>query len=378
MKRNKHEVCNMSSSADIGKIDSNLAVKNSLTEGMDIYSVDAENMELFGFYWRKPGEPLHRFPASMDMEFNQGVKNLSRCTAGGHLRFRSDADCIKVHARVEGGRMSHMAFVGSRGFDLYVGKGQTQVFAKSSVMNQADDEYTAVLFQSPNRIMRDFTIYFPLYSEVKFVEIAVTAGARVEPPTPWQDNAPIVVYGTSITQGGCVSRPGMLYSNILSRLVKRPVYNFGFSGSGKGEAPIAHKLTEIADPAMYILDYDDNAHPDLLKETLLPFINILREKYPVVPILALSTEPKSAEAFEPFDSEYASKERGKYNAIHQEVQDLLRQQGDDNVYFLDGRMLYGADFEECTVDGAHATDLGTYRTAHALAPLVERILNRWW
>ena len=47
----------MSSSADIGKIDSNLAVKNSLTEGMDIYSVDAENMELFGFYWRKPGNP---------------------------------------------------------------------------------------------------------------------------------------------------------------------------------------------------------------------------------------------------------------------------------------------------------------------------------
>ena len=37
-----------------------------------------------------------------------------------------------------------------------------------------------------------------------------------------------------------------------------------------------------------------------------------------------------------------------------------------------------ADFEECTVDGAHATDLGTYRIAHALAPVVDRILNRWW
>lgn len=274
--------------------------------------------------------------------------------------------------------MSHMAFVGSRGFDLYVGNGLTQVFAKSSVMAVDQDEYTTVLFQSPNRKMRDFTIYFPLYSQVDFVEIAVTAGALIQSPTPWADSAPIVLYGTSITQGGCVSRPGMLYSNILSRLIKRPIYNFGFSGNGKGEIQVAEKLSEIKDPAMYILDYDDNARPDLLKKTLTPFIEKLREKHPVVPILALSTEPKSAEAYEPFDSEYASRERALYTAVHQEVQDLFRAQGDDHIYFLDGRMLYGADFEECTVDGAHATDLGTYRTAHALAPLVERILNRWW
>jgi len=129
---------------------------------------------------------------------------------------------------------------------------------------------------------------------------------------------------------------------------------------------------------MYILDYDDNARPALLKETLAPFIRILRESHPDTPILALSTEPKSAEAFEPFDSAYASQERPLYNAIHQETDAAMRADGDDNIYYLDGRMLYGADFEECTVDGAHATDLGTWRIAHALKPLVERILDRWW
>lgn len=368
----------MGQTVDADKVDPNLAVNKISITDMDLYNVDSPGMGLFGFYWRTPGGPLRRLPQNMDLDFNEGVKYLCNCTAGGHLRFRSDTDCIKIHARVSGGKMSHMAAVGSRGFDLYVGQGLTQVFAKSSVMSYDQDEYIAEIFRSPNRIMRDFTIYFPLYSRVEFVEIGVTPGAAVEPPTPWQDPAPIVLYGTSITQGGCVSRPGMLYSNILSRLIKRPIYNFGFSGSGKGEAQIAEKLAEIANPAMYILDYDDNARPDLLKKTLTPFINILREKYPSVPILALSTEPKSTEAFEPFDADYASKERLAYNAIHQEVQNMFRQQGDDNIYFLDGRMLYGADFEECTVDGAHATDLGTYRTAHALAPLVERILHRWW
>ena len=367
----------MNKAVDIAKVDRNLAVKTSSLEGMDVYSVDNVNMSLSGFYWRKPGEAFRRLP--LDMEpVSPGVDSLSWSTAGGHLRFRSDTDCIKIHAAVKDGRMSHMALVGSRGFDLYVGQKFTQVFAKSSVMADKDDEYTVVLYQSPNRIMRDFTIYFPLYSSVEFVEIGLTAGAALEAPTPWPDDRPVAVYGTSITQGGCVSRPGMLYSNILSRLIKRPVLNFGFAGSGKGEAAVAEKLSEIADPAMYILDYDDNAHPELLRKTLEPFIRILRSKHPETPILAISTEPKSTEAFEPFDAEYASKERREYTFIHQQVQDMFRAEGDKNIYFLDGRMLYGADFEECTVDGAHATDLGTYRIAHALAPVVDRILNRWW
>lgn len=368
----------MKKEKEIGKLDPNLAVPANSVEGMDLYSVDSENMLLSGFYWRKKGEGFCRFPTDMDLEFNQGVKYLAWCTAGGNVRFRSDAKCIKIHAVVEGGKMAHMAFVGSRGFDLYAGQGLTQVFAKSSVMPVDKDEYIVPLFQSPNAVMRDFTIYFPLYSKVKFLEIALSAGAALLKPTPWENPSPVIVYGTSITQGGCVSRPGMLYSNILSRLLKRPVYNFGFSGSGKGEAQIASRLAEIKDPAMYILDYDDNARPELLQKTLIPFIRILRQKHPLVPILALSTEPKSAEAFEPFDSDYASRERALYNQIHEEAQKMFREQGDENIYFLDGRMLYGADFEECTVDGAHATDLGTYRTGHYLAPVVNRILNRWW
>ena len=44
-----------------------------------------------------------------------------------------------------------------------------------------------------------------------------------------------MIYGTSITQGGCASRPGMAYTNILSRRIDAPFINLGFSGSGRGE-----------------------------------------------------------------------------------------------------------------------------------------------
>ena len=368
----------MKKKQDIGKLDRNLQAGAATLAGMDVYRVDDPPIRLTGLPWHKRGGAFCRLPEEMDLDFSPDVKRLHRCTAGAAIRFRSNSSEIRLHAEVDGCRMYHMSLVGSMGFDLYAGNGLTQVFAKSSYFHYDENEYTCTMFSSPNRIMRDFTIYFPLYSGVKTLEIGLDAGSVIEAPTPWKDPRPVVFYGTSITQGGCVSRPGMLYTNILSRLLGQPVYNFGFSGSGKGEPQTAGKLAEIADPAMYVLDYDDNARPELLEKTIRPYIRILRQSHPETPILALSTEPKSAEAFEPFDSDYASKERPLYNQIHQTVFDELRAAGDDNIYYLDGRMLYGADFDECTVDGAHATDLGSYRIAHALAPVIERILHRWW
>lgn len=366
-------------SKEIEKLDKNLEVRNENTlNGMDIYTPDSPSFLLTGLPFRKRGEPFHRFPADFDLSFSPHLPTLATHTAGAALHFASDTEKVFLHAKVGGCRMCHMAQRGSMGFDLYVGKNQTKVFCKSSSFSPDDKEYSCELFSVPKRLMREFTIYFPLYSSVESVEIGLTQGAKVAPPAPFADPRPIVVYGTSITQGGCVSRPGMLYSSMLGRLLKRPVYNFGFSGNGKGEKVIAEKLSTISNAAMFILDYDDNARPPLLEKTLKEFILTLRKKHPSTPILALSTEPKSAEAFDPFDSDYASRERLLYTAIHERIQQELREEGDENIYFLDGQRLYGPDYDEFTVDGAHATDLGNYHIAHNLAPLVERILNRWW
>ena len=51
-------------------------------------------------------------------------------------------------------------------------------------------------------------------------------------------------YGTSITQGGCACRPGMAYTNILSRQFNVEVINLGFSGSGRGEPEVARTIAE--------------------------------------------------------------------------------------------------------------------------------------
>ena len=69
----------------------------------------------------------------------------------------------------------------------------------------------------------------------------------------------IVVYGTSITQGGCASRAGMAYSNILSRRLNMEFVNLGFSGNGKGETALANLINQIENKKMIVLDYEANA-----------------------------------------------------------------------------------------------------------------------
>ena len=62
-----------------------------------------------------------------------------------------------------------------------------------------------------------------------------------ESPRP----APVVFYGTSITQGGVVSRPGMAFTNIIGRSLSRDVLNFGYSGQGYMELSVARPAGTI-------------------------------------------------------------------------------------------------------------------------------------
>ena len=60
-----------------------------------------------------------------------------------------------------------------------------------------------------NKAFREITLYLPLYKGVSLDEIVLDANAKVEPPASFALSKPVVFYGSSITQGGCASNPGM-------------------------------------------------------------------------------------------------------------------------------------------------------------------------
>ena len=62
-----------------------------------------------------------------------------------------------------------------------------------------------------------------------------------------------MLYGTSIAQGGCVSRPAMAWGTILQRALDLPLVNLGFSGNGRLEPEVLKYICQ-SDARLYILD----------------------------------------------------------------------------------------------------------------------------
>lgn len=343
-------------------------------DGMRWMSLDTPPLRASGMAFRKPGEPLRRMP--LDGRFPDAVNFLASHTSGVQLAFRSDTTNVAVRVKlVNDSKMDHMPRVGSSGFDLYIGEPKRRFYAGSSRFPFNADEYSGKLNQHPlpAGVTREFLVDFPLYSGVESFELGIDADASLEAPSPWDDPRPVVVYGTSITQGGCASRPGMSWTNILSRKWNLPVLNFGFSGSGKGEVAVISQLAAVENPRLYVLDYEPNAGLDGIKATLEGALDILRAAHPETPIAVVSSSR--------FNSEIAASgnlmERAEMFeqgvAFQRGTVERRRAAGDRKLVFIDGGMPYG-DWHEYTVDGVHFTDLGFMRAAEYLAPYLEEWL----
>ncbi len=344
----------------IEEIDKNFTVKapdGSQTVFSDVteppFSVHGLMSDENGFY---------RIPYEVAAEANEGVRGLNLHTAGGRVRFCTDADRIVLRAKMRDiSKMPHFALTGSTGFDLYA-----DGVYKGTFMPPQDIEggFSAELFTGEGGL-REITVHFPLYSGVTKLELGFPPGSRIEKAAPYAIQPPVVYYGSSITQGGCASRPGNSYQNILSRLLSCDHINLGFSGSAKGERCIAEYIAGL-EMSAFVLDYDHNAPtPEHLEATHCAFFNIIREKNPDLPVFMLSRPQPN-----PNDEELIRRD------IVKRTWETAVRNGDENAYFIDGTQMlniFGGD--SGTVDNCHPNDLGFYCMAKALEPSLKSALH---
>jgi hypothetical protein len=179
---------------------------------------------------------------------------------------------------------------------------------------------------------------------------------------------PIVFYGTSITQGGCASRPGMVHTAIIGRKLEMPVVNLGFSGNGRMEPALAELIADI-DAAAYVLDCLPNMDAALVKERIEPFVKILRARRPATPILLVEDRSYTNGVFLAAPRRRNETSRKELRAAYER----LTAAGVPGLRYVPGEHLLGDDGEG-TVDSSHPTDLGFMRQAEAflthLTPLV--------
>jgi len=354
------------------RLDPNMTLKEADSDGIVWFDPREGPFDLTGFEWIKLDSVYRRLPLNPDWEIRDAVDQLANHTAGGQIRFKSDCSriLIKVELREKSG-MYHMPATGQSGFDLYVEEDGKQRYLKTTRFMADSIRYQAELFTSDDKKMRSFTLNFPLYNGVNSVWIGVDQGSAVKAPPAFKKAGKVVVYGTSITQGGCVGRPGMAYTNILSRLLDMQFVNLGFSGNGRGEPALAHLITQISGVHCIILDYEANAGKSI-KKSMDPFVDILRQKHPSTPILIMSKIRYA-------DTREGSTQYQDWINLRDFQRDLVKARkaaGDKHIHFLDGSAVLGDDYDECTVDGVHPNDLGSLRIANAWQPVIEEILSQ--
>src|SRR5262245_1866555 len=248
---------------------------------------DIRPLGLEGQGWTDVKAPFDRLPEKAEKTARPPVWSLSRHSTGLCVRFVTDATTIHARWTVTNKNlaMPHMPATGVSGLDLYVktASGKWQWVANG---RPAAETNTMQLASGLAAGEKEYLLYLPLYNGVSSVEIGLPKGTTLKkaPARPAENKLPIVFYGTSITQGGCASRPGMVHTAILGRRFDRPVINLGFSGNGTLDLDIAALLGEL-DAAVYVLDCLPNLNATQVAERTEPFVKALRKAKPNTPIL---------------------------------------------------------------------------------------------
>ncbi|MBQ3079633.1 MAG: hypothetical protein IJC48_06515 [Clostridia bacterium] len=346
----------------IEQIDPNFLAGSNLA-GRDFVWKDACNgeFELRGVM-KDEESGFIRIPRDVLTHFSEYVGILSTHTAGGRFRFRTNASAIAFRAKpLHSGMMSHMPLTGSDGLDVYInGK-----FALCVRPVGTNCEWFEGMYQN-NQGEAEVEINMPLYNGIKTLLIGIEDG-EVFPARKYTVEQPVIYYGSSITQGGCASRPGNSYQGFVSRELDTDHINLGFSGNAKGEKEMAEYIASI-DSAAFVMDYDHNAPTsEHLQNTHEPFFKVIREKKPLLPVIFISRP----------NYESNPKESDIRRSIIYKTYENAVNAGDRLVWFIDGETLFGKEERDgCTVDGAHPNDFGFYRMAKTIAPVLKEALER--
>ncbi len=354
----------------LAKIDPNFSLDSSL-ERDDIVWFNIRNapFEFYGLYEPKNEGAFIRMPRDIAEVVSPGVRGLNYNTAGGRVRFSTDSPFVAIKTKQGFNHSPHMTHAMQSGFDLYRNTAEKTTFVCAFIPPvEAVGGFEQLRDVEISEGMTNYTLNFPLYGGASEVYIGIKEGSHIGEGAKYRPIKPIVYYGSSITQGGCASRPGNSYQAIISAWNNVDYINMGFSGNCKAEVPMAEYLREL-DMSIFVCDYDHNAQSvEYLRDTHRRLYDIFREKQPTTPYIMIS-KPDA------WTRNAADADRRR--SVIMDTFSYARAKGDKNVYFIDGRCLFGSDNRDnCTIDGCHPNDLGFYRMAENIGVVISEILDK--
>jgi len=336
-------------------------------KGDTLKYVDGQSLKIIGKYHSEKN--YVRFPKEYENKLRKDVWDLGQNSTGISIRFRTNANEITVRwTLLDDNTMDHMPATGIKGVDLYAIADGHWKYINTARVKGKDNEFRLV--KTSGSIYREYLLNLPLYDGIDSLSIGVNSSAEITLPSEkyLMDKKPVVYYGSSIAQGGCASRPGMAFTNILERAMNRSFINMGFSGSGTFDIPVGEAMSEI-DAALYVIDCNPNTQTDQIYNRAVELVKFLKQKRPEIPVLLVEAYYYVSGFGDPKESDNEKKNIELNRAFK-----TLKESGIKQIYYKKGAGLIGYDGEG-TVDGVHPNDLGMMRMAEALRPSIERLVK---
>ena len=367
----------------IEKFDPRMALEMATVDTNGVKWIDGRYLPLEGKCFGNTSGYYDRLPSNVTSNVNGGVRGMKNHTAGMQFRFVTDSKKLtfKWVPTSPVLAMDHMPATGKSGIDVYRQDSEGKwLYVKTGRITNAKNGGSLTISWRPGE---PCLVNLPLYNGIKSFSLGIDKNAKVEALGPRKSgiDKPVVFYGTSITHGGCASRPGLAFPSIVGRRLDVPIVNLGFSGSGRMEFEMSEHLAAI-DASCYVLDCLWNMggikNPQAQSEADLknvkpwqgavvraryePFIRNLRRLRPDVPIVMAEQCDVYCNA------------RNVNDVLVKELYDRLVAEGWKNLVYLPKEGMYDGDVEG-TVDGVHPNDIGMMSMSKAFGEAVKKALG---
>jgi hypothetical protein len=340
---------------------------------------DATNFRIINKGWDNTSEPYTRLPQAYMDSCRKDQKWLYDHSSGIAVRFASNSKRIAAQWNLKNNfHMQHMAMTGIKGTDLYTlnqetGKWEYVNTARPQEKNfKADSVQSKLYVDNLDGEMHEYMIYLPLYDGINWLQIGVDSTAQLIQP---QVDSPrsmgkIIIYGTSIQQGGCASRTGMVPSAMIQRDFNLECVNLATSGQARMDFYIAEAMAGIEDAICYVVDPVPNCTKDRCDTATYDFIKILRTLRPEVPIVMVEGLMYPYTRHDSYHAEYLPQK----NECFRRGFDEHVAENPKGMYYMTHEGQTGPDMEG-TVDGVHLTDYGFRAYADLLEIHIKEALD---
>ena len=302
------------------------------------------------------GHPFQRLPQKYKETVREEIWDLSENSAGVCIPFSSNTRKLTIKWSVKNDlRMNHMTDAGIKGVDLYEKRNKNWFYVGTGLPDGRENE--EIFLKNIKKKQREYCLFLPLYDTTVNLQIGLDDDSSFE--NIIKKAKPLVFYGTSITQGGCASRPGLAHTNIIFRELGYECVNLGFSGNGHLEKSIGTIMSDI-DASLYVVECMYNVDKNMIRERTVPLIksiraNSRRKNTPIVFMEQVIIDNGH------INKNFISSVVEKNEELNKQIQDSISK-GEKNLFIIKHNGAIDQD-SEATVDGIHFNDLGFKRYA---------------